>query len=124
MKRKKKKIVDEKYVFVLNDSKYFFLFLQWTARTRTALDMASVCLEHVSAGQIIYLYLQVRYPEIYIWLKHEPMFNNNNIYFLKQEKICFVFPFLTEVDLRKGWRGTNCDQVDDDEKQVNPDSLN
>ena len=67
MKRKKKKIVDEKDVFFLKDSKYFFLFLQWTARTRTALDMASVCLEHVSAGQIIYLYLQLSDIRKYIF---------------------------------------------------------
>ena len=66
--------------------------------------MASVCQEHASAGQRhlsdIFL-VKDNYLKIFFSIP-------SNIFFY----FCSIF-----VD-RKGWRGTNCDQVDDDEKQV------
>ena len=66
--------------------------------------MASVCQEHVSAGQ--------RYLSDIFLVKD----NYLKIFFSIPSNIFFYFCSIF-VD-RKGWRGTNCDQVDDDEKQV------
>ena len=50
------------------------------------------------------------------------LFRNEHISLFLLLNICFFFCSIFAC-CRKGWRGTNCDQVDDDEKQVKKDQI-